>query len=87
MEGGKGPIAYDWAFCPVVESRDQLPGPDVWLLARRSLSKPNELAYYLCYAIVLTWPRIWNDGQAALGIGAIDRIQSPLYPSCYPFCW
>jgi SRSO17 transposase len=50
MEGEKGPITYEWACQPVVESRDQLPGPDVRLLARRSISKPDELAYYLCYA-------------------------------------
>jgi SRSO17 transposase len=50
MEGEKGPISYDWACGPIVESRDQLPGPDVWLLTRRSINKPDELAYYLCYA-------------------------------------
>src|SRR5207237_8363717 len=32
-----------------VGSRDHLPGPDVWLLARRSLSAPDKLAYYLAY--------------------------------------
>jgi DDE superfamily endonuclease len=50
VEGEKGPIEYDWARKPVVESRDQLPGPDVWLLARRSISDPKHLAYYLAYA-------------------------------------
>jgi SRSO17 transposase len=50
MEGEKGHIEYHWARTRVVESRDQLPGPDVWLLARRSLSDPKQLAYYLAYA-------------------------------------
>lgn len=50
MEGEKGSIISDWACQPVVESRDQFPGPDIWLLARRSISKPDELAYYLCSA-------------------------------------
>jgi SRSO17 transposase len=50
MEGEKGPIQYQWARTQVVESRDRLPGPDVWLLARRSLSDPKQLAYYLAYA-------------------------------------
>jgi SRSO17 transposase len=50
MEGEKGPIQYHWARTRVVESRDRLPGPDVWLLARRSLSDPKQLAYYLAYA-------------------------------------
>lgn len=54
MEGEKGPITYDWACEVVVESRGQLPGPDVWLLARRSISKRDELAYYLCYAPAAT---------------------------------
>jgi SRSO17 transposase len=34
----------------VIESRDDLPGPEVWLLARRSVSQPGELAYYLASA-------------------------------------
>lgn len=50
MEGEKGPIQYDWAWTPVVESRDRLPGPDVWLLVRRSISDPKQVAYYLSYA-------------------------------------
>jgi SRSO17 transposase len=49
VEGEKGPIEYRWARAQVVESRDQLPGPDVWLLARRSMSDPKLLAYYLAY--------------------------------------
>jgi SRSO17 transposase len=50
VEGEKGLITYHWARVRVVESRDQLPGPDVWLLARRSPSVPDKLAYYLAYA-------------------------------------
>jgi SRSO17 transposase len=50
MEGEKGLITYHWARTRVVESRDRLPGPDVWLLVRRSLSDPKQLAYYLASA-------------------------------------
>jgi SRSO17 transposase len=50
MEGEKGRITYDWACQRVVESRDKLPGPDAWLLVRRSVSDPNEMAYYLSNA-------------------------------------
>jgi SRSO17 transposase len=50
VEGEKGWITYHWARVRVVESRDQLPGPDVWLLARRSQAAPDKLAYYLAYA-------------------------------------
>src|SRR6266852_891951 len=50
VEGEKGLITYHWARVRVVESRDQLPGHDVWLLARRSQAAPDKLAYYLAYA-------------------------------------
>jgi SRSO17 transposase len=46
----KGFIAYDWARLRVVERRDELPGDDVWLLARRSVSDPTEVAYFLSNA-------------------------------------
>ena len=48
--GEKGPRLYDWGRMRVVESRDHLPGPEVWLLARRSVSDPSEIAYYLAWA-------------------------------------
>ena len=48
--GTKGPRLYDWVRLRVIESYDDLPGPEVWLLARRSISKPNEIAYYLAFA-------------------------------------
>ena len=50
VEGEKGLITYHWARVRVVESRDQLPGPDVWGLSRRSPTSPDKLAYYLAYA-------------------------------------
>jgi len=49
-EGEKGLITYDWACQRVVESRSGLPGPDAWLIARRSISDPTEIAYYLSNA-------------------------------------
>ena len=67
MEGEKGPIAYHWARTQVVESRDRLPGPDVWLLARRSLSDPKQLAYYLAYA------------KARTSLEALVRVASSRY--------
>ena len=49
-EGEKGPRTYDWARVRIVESRDGLPGPDGWLLARRSPTDPTDIAYYLSNA-------------------------------------
>jgi SRSO17 transposase len=51
-EGEKGLIRYDWACQRIVESRDGLPGRDAWLVARRSLSDPTDIAYYLSNAPV-----------------------------------
>ena len=53
-EGEKGPRVYDWACQRIVENQGQLPGRDAWLLARRSLSDPDEIAYYLSNAPVET---------------------------------
>jgi SRSO17 transposase len=49
-EGEKGPRTYDWGRARVVESRNAMPGPDAWLLARRSVSDPTDIAYYLSNA-------------------------------------
>jgi SRSO17 transposase len=44
--GANGARVYEWTRRRVVESRDDLPGPAIWLLARRAVSPPTELAYY-----------------------------------------
>jgi SRSO17 transposase len=49
-EGEKGPRLYDWACQRIVENQGQLPGRTGWLLARRSISDPTEIAYYLSNA-------------------------------------
>jgi SRSO17 transposase len=43
-EGSQGPRWYDWAWMPM-GWRDAPAGMAHWLLARRSLSKPEEIAY------------------------------------------
>ena len=45
--GAHGPREYDWARVPIRVS--WRPGRGHWLLARRSLSEPGEIAYYVCY--------------------------------------
>ena len=49
-QGEKGPRLYDWAGARVIEYRDGLPREELWLLSRRSLSPPYELAYYFADA-------------------------------------
>ncbi len=51
-QGEKGPLIYDWGRMRVVESRHGLPGPDGWLVVRRSVSDPEDIAFYLSNASV-----------------------------------
>jgi SRSO17 transposase len=46
--GAHGPRVYDWARLPIRIA--WAPGRGHWLLARRSISDPTEIAYYICYA-------------------------------------
>lgn len=48
--GEKGPRVYDWAAARVVLRAGSLPGEEVWLLVRRPVTRPEELAYYLSNA-------------------------------------
>ena len=45
--GAYGPREYHWARAPVPAGRER--GRGHWLLARRSLADPAEIAYYACY--------------------------------------
>ncbi|WP_092604163.1 IS701 family transposase [Actinopolyspora xinjiangensis] len=45
--GGHGPRLYDWARVPLGTAWP--PGRGRWLLARRSISDPSEIAYYIAY--------------------------------------
>jgi len=45
--GAHGPREYDWARLPVGSTRRS--GRGRWLLARRSIGDPTEIAYYVCY--------------------------------------
>ncbi len=45
--GSHGPRRYDWARVPVRWA--WRPGRGHWLLARRSITDPTKIAYYICY--------------------------------------
>jgi len=47
-EGSQGPRWYDWAWMPM-PWRDAPAGMAHWLLARRRVSHPDELAYYFVF--------------------------------------
>lgn len=46
-DGAKGPRVYHWARAAIRPLEDT--GNGYWLLVRRSLSDPSDLAHYLCY--------------------------------------
>ena len=48
-DGVKGPRVYDWAVATLPDTGTAEHGHTRWLLIRRSITKPKELAYYLCY--------------------------------------
>ena len=50
--GAKGPRLYDWARAPIRPLAD--PDRGYWLLVRRSLTDPDDLAHYVCFGPVLT---------------------------------
>jgi len=47
-DGAKGPRLYDWVRIAIRPLRE--PGWEHWLLVRRSLRDPDDLAYYVCFA-------------------------------------
>jgi SRSO17 transposase len=47
-EGSQGPRLYDWAWMPMAW-RLHPPGMAHWVLARRSVRKPEEIAYYFVF--------------------------------------
>ncbi len=70
--GEKGSRTDDWACARVVEHRDGAPGPEVWLLARRSLSNPTDLASYLSNAPAKTGVR--PLAQVVFSRHAIEQV-------------
>jgi SRSO17 transposase len=47
-DGAKGPRLYDWAMAALPATREPGEGLERWLLIRRSIANPDDLAYYLC---------------------------------------
>ena len=53
-EGSQGPIVCDFAFLRVIESRDNLPGQEVWLIIRRNVADPTLIKFYFSNAPIDT---------------------------------
>ncbi len=48
-DGVKGLRLYDWAIASLADTGTAADGYTRWLLIRRSITDPDQLAYYLCY--------------------------------------
>ena len=82
QEGSKGPLVAEVAFVRAVAVRDGPPGPDVWVVFRRTLDAARELQAYLCNAAAdtpretlvwllgLRWPveQAIKEGKEELGL-------------------
>ena len=81
--GAHGPREFDWARVPVRPG--WRPGRGHWLLARRSISDPAEIAYYACYG-----PRRSSTADLAWIAGSRWHIEvGHLWyrSSCGAFSW
>jgi SRSO17 transposase len=79
-EGAKGPMVAEFAFLRVVPVRDEAPGPERWLVLRRSLGETPELKTYLCNAPVTTPHRklVWASGMRWPVESAIEESKGEL---------
>jgi len=91
ISGAKGPRIYHWARAAI---RPLEPTGAYWLLVRRSLSDPTDLAYYLCHGPERTPLRelvrvagarwaIEETFQTAKGQVGLDQYQVRRYDSWY----
>jgi SRSO17 transposase len=90
--GAHGPREYHWARLPVRPGQKR--GRGYWLLARRSLADPGEIAYYACYGPrrSSTADLAWTAGsrwhveeciQQAKGEAGLDHYQVRTWRAWY----
>lgn len=91
-DGAHGPRIYDWARVAIRPIH--APDRGHWVLARRSITDPSEIAYYICYApaestldelIAVAGARwaIEECFQAAKTEVGLDEYQVRTYPAWY----
>jgi hypothetical protein len=80
--GAHGPREYHWARIPVRTGQKR--GRGHWLLARRSLADPDEIAYYACYG-----PRRSSTADLAWTAGSRWHVEigHRWYRSSAVFSW
>jgi SRSO17 transposase len=91
-DGAKGPRVYDWARVPIRPVRE--PGWEHWLLVRRSLADPTDLAYYVCFCpagtslgrlvrVAGTRWAIEESFESAKGEVGLDQYEVRRWPGWY----
>ena len=70
-DGAKGPRFYGWATVDIRPLKE--PGKGYWLLARLSIAKPGELAYYVCFGAVEP-PRVTRRETRTLTWDEVHRL-------------
>jgi SRSO17 transposase len=90
--GAHGVREYEWARVPV--RLGWRPGRGHWLLARRKINEPSEIAYYVCYGpvtsrlkdlvrVAATRWAVEECFQSAKGECGLDHYQVRLYRAWY----
>src|SRR5579884_2375193 len=91
-EGAKGPRVYDWARVPIRALPEA--GWDYWLLVRRSVADPTDLAYYVCFCpagtpltelvrVAGTRWAIEESFESAKGEVGLDHYEVRRWPGLY----
>ncbi|WP_155387975.1 IS701 family transposase [Catellatospora paridis] len=94
--GAKGPRLYDWAAATLPDTGTADHGHTRWLLIRRSIANPAELAFYLCYGpddtldeeLIRVAGARWSIEecfQSAKGQVGLDEYQVRKYPGWYRY--
>ena len=91
-EGAKGPIVAKVTRIRVIDSRDGLPGKEVWLFIRRSIDS-YEVKYFLsnapmdisfeqmCRVCTMRWPieQCFEEGKSELGMDHYEHRSWPAW--------
>ncbi len=79
LEGSKGPLVAEFVAVRVVAGRDRLPGPEGWLLLRRTVSAADEEPAYKYYL---------SNAPAETPLGELVRVSGMRWPieACFTEC-
>ncbi|HUI90123.1 MAG TPA: IS701 family transposase [Anaerolineales bacterium] len=67
-EDSKGPLVCEFAFLRVVESRNNLPASELWLVLRRNLADRSKVKYY------------FSNAPADIALGELVRLSGLRWP-------